>query len=77
VFQGNARIAGEAEESVYAVIGLPWIAPELREDRSEIEAARAGRLLRLIELADLRGDLHTLWRWQRERATSLTWHHAS
>lgn len=58
VFQGKTRIAGETEESVYAAIGLPWIAPELREDRGEIEAARAGRLPRLIELADLRGDLH-------------------
>ncbi len=58
VFQGKARIAGETEESVYGAVGLPWIAPELREDRGEIEAARAGRLPRLIELADLRGDLH-------------------
>ncbi|GCB02272.1 DNA polymerase X family [Sulfuriferula multivorans] len=58
VFQGKTRIAGETEESVYAAIGLPWIAPELREDRGEIEAARAGRLPHLIELADLRGDLH-------------------
>lgn len=58
VFQGKARIAGETEESVYAAVGLPWIAPELREDRGEIEAARAGRLPHLIELADLRGDLH-------------------
>ncbi|WP_413438939.1 DNA polymerase/3'-5' exonuclease PolX [Sulfuriferula sp. GW1] len=58
VFQGKTRIAGETEESVYAAVGLPWIAPELREDRGEIEAARAGRLPHLIELADLRGDLH-------------------
>jgi DNA polymerase (family 10) len=58
VFQDKTRIAGETEESVYAAVGLPWIAPELREDRGEIEAARAGRLPRLIELADIRGDLH-------------------
>jgi DNA polymerase (family X) len=58
VFRGTQRIAGETEESVYASIGLPCIAPELREDRGEIEAARAGRLPRLIELADLKGDLH-------------------
>lgn len=58
VFQGEARIAGETEESVYAAVGLPWIAPELREERGEIEAARAGRLPRLVELADLKGDLH-------------------
>ncbi|MBE0619679.1 MAG: DNA polymerase/3'-5' exonuclease PolX [Burkholderiales bacterium] len=58
VFRGPKRIAGETEESVYAAVGLPYIPPELREDRGEIEAARAGKLPRLVELADLRGDLH-------------------
>jgi DNA polymerase (family 10) len=58
VFRGAKRIAGESEESVYRAVGLPWIPPELREDRGEIEAARAGRLPQLVELADLRGDLH-------------------
>ncbi|MBI4756765.1 MAG: DNA polymerase/3'-5' exonuclease PolX [Betaproteobacteria bacterium] len=58
VFRGRSRIAGETEASVYAALGLPWIAPELREDRGEIAAARAGRLPVLVELADLRGDLH-------------------
>jgi DNA polymerase (family 10) len=43
---------------VYRAVGLPWIAPELRENRGEIEAARAGKLPRLVELKDLRGDLH-------------------
>jgi DNA polymerase (family 10) len=58
VFRGEQRIAGDDEESVYASVGLPWIPPELREDRGEIEAARAGRLPKLVELADLKGDLH-------------------
>ena len=58
VFRGAKRIAGETEESVYAAVGLPYIPPELREDRGEIEAARAGALPRLVELGDLRGDLH-------------------
>ncbi len=58
VFRGAQRIAGDSEESVYRAVGLPCIAPELREDRGEIEAARAGRLPTLIELSDLRGDLH-------------------
>jgi DNA polymerase (family 10) len=58
IFRGAARIAGETEGSVPASIGLPLIPPELREDRGEIAAARAGKLPRLIELADLRGDLH-------------------
>ncbi|MBK8741646.1 MAG: DNA polymerase/3'-5' exonuclease PolX [Betaproteobacteria bacterium] len=58
VFRGKERIAGETEESVYASVGLPPIPPELREDRGELEAARLGRLPRLVEYADLRGDLH-------------------
>jgi DNA polymerase (family X) len=58
VFKGDRRVAGETEESVYKAIGLSWIAPELREDRGEVEAALAGTLPRLIELSDLRGDLH-------------------
>lgn len=58
VYRGEARIAGENEESVYRAVGLPYIPPELREDRGEIEAAHAGRLPHLVELADLRGDLH-------------------
>ncbi|MDP3842022.1 MAG: DNA polymerase/3'-5' exonuclease PolX [Oxalobacteraceae bacterium] len=58
VFRGAQRIAGDTEESVFAAVGLPFIVPELREDRGEIQAARAGRLPRLITRADLRGDLH-------------------
>jgi len=58
VFKGAKRIAGDTEESVYRAVGLPWIAPELRENRGEIEAARAGKLPKLVEFADLRGDLH-------------------
>jgi len=58
VFRGAQRIAGDSEESVYRAVGLPYIAPELREDRGEIEAARANRLPRLVELSDLKGDLH-------------------
>jgi DNA polymerase (family 10) len=58
VFRGRDRIAGDTEASVYRALDLPLIAPELREDRGEIAAARGGRLPRLVELADLRGDLH-------------------
>jgi DNA polymerase (family 10) len=56
-------IAGREEADVYAAVGLAWIPPELREDRGEIEAAAAARLPRLIEVADLRGDLqmHSTW----------------
>jgi DNA polymerase (family 10) len=58
VFKGEKRVAGDTEESVYRTVDLPWIPPELRENRGEIEAAHAGKLPRLVELADLRGDLH-------------------
>ncbi|MDH3371545.1 MAG: DNA polymerase/3'-5' exonuclease PolX [Gammaproteobacteria bacterium] len=58
VFKGNKPVSGSTEESVYRAIGLPWIAPELRENRGEIEAARAGKLPKLVEFADLKGDLH-------------------
>ncbi|MGR9037698.1 MAG: DNA polymerase/3'-5' exonuclease PolX [Gammaproteobacteria bacterium] len=58
VFKGDKAIAGETEESVYKSVGLPYIPPELRENSGEIEAAEAGRLPRLVELDDLRGDLH-------------------
>lgn len=51
------------EEDVYAAIGLPYIPPELREDLGEIEAAQAGKLPHLIELADIHADLHMHTTW--------------
>jgi DNA polymerase (family 10) len=51
------RLGGKAEEEVFAAVALPFIEPELRENRGEIEAAEAGTLPRLIELGDIRGDL--------------------
>lgn len=59
VYAGEERIAGETEESVFASVGLPFIAPELRENRGEIEAARDGRLPELVSLDQLKGDLHS------------------
>jgi DNA polymerase (family 10) len=58
VFRGERRVAGRTEEEVYAAVGLPWIPPELREARGEIELGLRGCLPRLLELKDLRGDLH-------------------
>ena len=58
VWRGERRIGGETEESVYAAVGLPYIEPELRENQGELEAARRGEPLHLLELSDLRGDLH-------------------
>ncbi|ERG96406.1 DNA polymerase/3'-5' exonuclease PolX [Haloquadratum walsbyi] len=53
------RVAGETEESMYEALGLPWIPPELRENRGEIEAAAEGTLSKLFTVEDMRGDLHT------------------
>jgi DNA polymerase (family X) len=55
---GETRVAGEREEDIYAALGLDWVPPELRELRGEIEAAEAHALPRLVDRADLRGDLH-------------------
>jgi DNA polymerase (family 10) len=57
LFRGRTRVAGATEAELFAALGLAEIPPELREDRGEIEAARTGRLPRLVTLADVRGDL--------------------
>jgi DNA polymerase (family 10) len=56
---GDTLVAGADEEAIYEALGLAWIAPELREGRGELEAAAARALPRLVDRADLRGDLHT------------------
>lgn len=58
VFRGEKFAAGRSEEEVYQAVGLPWIPPELRENRGEIELAEQHRLPQLIEVKDIRGDLH-------------------
>jgi DNA polymerase (family X) len=72
--QGFAREDGSllecaTEAEVYAVLDLPYIPPEIREDAGEIEAAAAGRLPALVELDQLRADLHMHSRWSDGRAT--------
>lgn len=57
VWRGRHRVAGRTESEVAATVGLPWIPPELREARGEIEAARKGALPKLVELAAIRGDM--------------------
>jgi DNA polymerase (family 10) len=63
LFDGRRSLAGRTEEEVYSALGLAWVPPELREDAGEIEAARAGRLPKLIEYGDLRGDLQVQTDW--------------
>ncbi len=59
VFEDQVRIAGESEAEIYACFDLPFIPPELRESRGEIEAAQAGNLPALVTLDDMQGDLQT------------------
>lgn len=64
VFRGAKLIAGKTEKEVFASVGFPYIEPEMREDRGEIElAARHGKFPKLINLADLCGDLHIHSKW--------------
>lgn len=58
VFEDDKRVAGRTEEEIFEAVDLPFIPPELREGRGEIETARKGKLPRLINLKDIRGDLH-------------------
>ncbi|MXV60696.1 DNA polymerase/3'-5' exonuclease PolX [Natronorubrum sp. JWXQ-INN-674] len=57
------RVAGETEAGMYEALDLPWIPPELREDRGEIAAAENGELPDLITREDVRGDLHSHTEW--------------
>lgn len=59
----NKKIGGKEEEDIYRILGLPYIPPELREDTGEIEAAITGRLPQLVELKDIKGDLHVHSKW--------------
>ena len=67
VFELDERVGGETELEVFSAVGLPWIPPELREDRGEVEAAGSGRLPNLLELQDLLGDLHAHSTWSDGR----------
>lgn len=59
LFSNDDFLAGETEEGIYNKLGLPYIEPELRENRGEFEAAESGNLPELIKLSDIKGDLHT------------------
>ncbi len=57
VFRGTRQVAGKTEPGVYKILGLPFIPPELREDRGEVDAARKNRLPHIVEPGDIKGDL--------------------
>ncbi len=69
IFRGEKAIAGKTEESVYEALGMQFIPPELREDRGEIEAALEKTLPKLIEIGDVRGDMHVHTNWSDGKAS--------
>ncbi|MGB9587361.1 MAG: DNA polymerase/3'-5' exonuclease PolX, partial [Armatimonadota bacterium] len=62
-------VSGRSEEDIYSILGLPWIPPELREDKGEIAAAARNALPKLVEEQDIQGDLHVHTRWSDGRNT--------
>ena len=68
---GSGEIICATEAEVYSTLGLPWIPPELREDRGEVQAAKAGKLPRLIELADIQADLQVHSNWSDGKLSML------
>ncbi len=70
LFKGDNKIAGKTEEEVYAALGMDTPPPELREDTGEIEAALKHELPDLVELSDIKGDLHIHSNWS-DGASSL------
>lgn len=63
LFKGKKQIAGKTEEDLYKTLGLRYIEPELRENQGEIDAARQGKLPRLIGYDEIRGDLQIQTDW--------------
>ena len=63
LFRGSKMIAGKTEEEVYKVLGMKYPPPEIRENQGEIEAALKGKLPKLVELKDIKGDLHSHSDW--------------
>ncbi len=69
LFKGEAKSAGKTEEEVYKKFGMKWIPPELRENMGEVEAALKGKLPKLVELKDIKGDLHSHTKWSEGHNT--------
>jgi DNA polymerase (family 10) len=70
VFRDETWIAGREEDEVYRAVALPFIPPELREDRGEVEAAQQGTLPRLVERSEIQGDLHVHSKYSDGTATA-------
>ena len=69
--KGGGEIFCATEEEVYATLGLPWIPPELREDRGEVQAAKANKLPKLIKVKDIKADLQVHSKWSDGKLSML------
>lgn len=69
LFDGERQVAGSTEEAIFNALDLPFIPPELRENRGEVEAAEQNTLPKLIDVKDIRGNLHAHSRWSDGRNT--------
>ncbi len=69
--KGKGEIFCATEEEVYETLGLPWIPPELREDHGEVQAAKANKLPKLIEVKDIKADLQTHSTWSDGKLSML------
>ncbi len=58
LFKGEKQLAGKDEKKVYKTLGMDWIPPEMREDRGEVELALSHKIPHLVEISDIKGDLH-------------------
>jgi DNA polymerase (family 10) len=63
VFKKDRLVAGATEEEIFKLLGMTYVEPELREDTGEIELAQQNKLPHLIELKDIKGDLHVHSNW--------------
>jgi DNA polymerase (family X) len=69
--KGKGELLCATEEEVYKTLGLPWIPPELREDRGEVEAAKANKLPKLIQVKDIKSNLQTHSTWSDGKLSML------
>lgn len=69
--EDGSEVYCDTEEEVYKTLGLPWVPPELREDRGEVQAAIKGKLPDLVELKDIKADLQSHSTWSDGKLTIL------
>ncbi len=67
--EGDTLVASETEEEIYMALGMDWVAPEIRENRGEIEAAMEHKLPKLVKLDEIKGDLHCHSKWSEGTMT--------